>query len=172
MATKEPERWITVHGNRIPIFAGQTETEAMFDFIEKQKNKEADNKEKQIDQNKKEADKLNKQEETKKDNPNKVVNTLDEKKLGSTYNNLSPRDKATIRGLTALKQSEIDRLIEYKGKLNSSQAIKIGDKKYNCIIDYKDGKLVYTLKQGNKIIVKQGEQEKVLNQLALVASRR
>lgn len=51
--------WITVHGNHIPLFDGESKEEAINNFLETKKHE--DSKQKQILQNKAEADSRNKQ---------------------------------------------------------------------------------------------------------------
>lgn len=51
--------WITMHGNHIPLFDGESKEEAINNFLETKKHE--DSKQKQISQNKAEADKRNKQ---------------------------------------------------------------------------------------------------------------
>lgn len=59
---KEVKQWITVNGQHVPIFEGQSKQDAIDKALKHQKNvdKDEDKKEKQISQNKKEAEKLNK----------------------------------------------------------------------------------------------------------------
>ena len=61
MAQREVKQWITVNGQHIPIFEGQSKQQAIDSALKNQKkvNDEEDKKEKQIKANKKEADKLN-----------------------------------------------------------------------------------------------------------------
>jgi len=59
--SKEVKQWITVEGNHVPIFEGQSKKEAVSNFMKhvENVNKDEDKKEKQIQANKKEADRLN-----------------------------------------------------------------------------------------------------------------
>ena len=58
---KEVKQWITVNGQHVPIFEGQSKQDAIDKALKHQKNvdKDEDKKEKQIQANKKEADRLN-----------------------------------------------------------------------------------------------------------------
>lgn len=58
---KQVKQWITVNGQHVPIFEGQSKQEAVNNALKHQKsvNDDIDKKEKQIADNKKEADKLN-----------------------------------------------------------------------------------------------------------------
>ena len=60
---KEPIDWITVFGNHIPIYAGQSTDDAVKSFINKNKSQDDKNKERQIAENKKEADEKNEKED-------------------------------------------------------------------------------------------------------------
>ena len=59
MKEREVKQWITVNGQHVPIFEGQSKADAVKVAIAKQTNADADKKEKQIAANKKEAEKLN-----------------------------------------------------------------------------------------------------------------
>lgn len=61
MANREPKEWITVNGQHIPIFEGQSKQEAVDKALKKQKkvNDDHDKKDKQIEANESEADELN-----------------------------------------------------------------------------------------------------------------
>jgi len=58
---REVKQWITVEGQHIPIFEGQSKQDAVNSFIAK---KNEDTKEKQIAKNKEQADKLNGKKDT------------------------------------------------------------------------------------------------------------
>lgn len=152
---KEPVRWITARGHRIPIFEGQDEFDAIMEFREKHQNTEQYQKEEEEYKNG-----LKQNIET-----NKVINSVSNKDLGKTFNSLSTAQQSQIKGMTALVKTDMEKLVSKEIK-SSSKAVTIGGVKYNCIIENKDGNLVYTLKQGNKYLVRQDTQEKVLNQLA------
>ena len=65
---REPVSWITVNGQHVPLFAGESKADAVKRVAEntkKQTAKDANDKEKQISQHKSEADKLNNQDSNK-----------------------------------------------------------------------------------------------------------
>lgn len=62
MAKEEPIGWITLNGNHIPLYQGDSKAEAIQRFINAKVKNESETKEKQIEQAKEEADKLNEQQ--------------------------------------------------------------------------------------------------------------
>lgn len=74
MAEREVERWITVNGTKVPIFAGESEKDAINRSIAKSNS---DKREHDIAQNKEQADKLNGKDGqgTKKSTKFEVVST-------------------------------------------------------------------------------------------------
>jgi hypothetical protein len=95
---------------------------------------------------------------------------LDKSELGTHYNNLSPHDRYVINGLTNLRQADIDHL-KAKATNTSEGVATVAGKKYKCVAQFENGKIVYTLKQGNKIIVKKGKQSSILNQMAMILQK-
>lgn len=61
MAKGEPIGWITLNGNHIPLYKGDSKAEAIQRFINAKVRKEGETKDKQIEQAREEAKKLNEQ---------------------------------------------------------------------------------------------------------------
>ena len=62
MAAEEPIGWITLNGNHIPLYKGDSKAEAIQRFINSKVKKESETKEKQIEKAAEEAKNLNEQE--------------------------------------------------------------------------------------------------------------
>lgn len=106
-------------------------------------------------------------------NPNRVLNSVEWAKLGSNFQALSPVEKSTITGLLRLTKSDVEHLTSNTQNPTISDAVRIDGKKYTVTIGTNADKtnVVYTLKQGNKNIVKEGTYENVANQLAVIVER-
>lgn len=67
MTERKVKQWITVNGNRVPIFEGQSKEDAVNNFVSHSKtvDSDEDKKEKQIAESKNQADDLNKKEKIK-----------------------------------------------------------------------------------------------------------
>lgn len=95
------------------------------------------------------------------DNP---VVSFDESKAGKIFHYLGIRDRSTIGYMVSLNKKDFETLEQ--GYFKITRTIKIGGKNYKTIIDLEDNKFLFSLKQGNKYIVKNGTQVSVANQLA------
>lgn len=90
--------------------------------------------------------------------------SFDDKKAGKTYQSLPANFKKSIRD--NLKMSENMRNAKLKdGKSNISDTWKtgIGNERISVTTSVENGKLIYTVKKRNKILMRTGKKEKVAN---------
>lgn len=100
--------------------------------------------------------------------PNAVLNSVPDNELGSTFQGLSYSNKQAIRATLSLTPQDVE-FLSSDNSYTQSQGIRIKGARYNVIIGTaENGNIEYSLKKGNKNIVKQGTYQNVANQLALL----
>lgn len=100
--------------------------------------------------------------------PNAILNNVPDNQLGSTFQSLSYSNKQAIHATLRLTPQDVE-FLSSDNSYTQSQGIRIKGTRYNVIIGTgKNGKVEYSLKKGNKNIVKQGTYQNVANQLALL----
>ena len=107
---EEPESWITVKGNHIPIFAGQSKEDAIKEFLKSKTDQKEQKKEKQVQET------LTAFEKIKKSVPKEIADKMNAVNIDYTKDNELPeinKKEADDLGIEILpirlKQSIIDR---------------------------------------------------------------
>lgn len=100
-------------------------------------------------------------------NPNKVLYTVSDDKMGASFNSLSFADKSSIHGMLGLRKPDIEFFADNPTGTQTS-SVRVGGVKYTITIANNNGKIIYSLNRGKKILVKQGSYVNVANQLALL----
>lgn len=85
--SKEPIGWITVHGKHVPLFEGESKSDAISRVFDSKQSADSEKseKEKQISENEKEADKLNSESSTQSIHKRAVKELNDSKYEDGTY---------------------------------------------------------------------------------------
>ena len=99
---------------------------------------------------------------------------LDESKAGSVYQSLPWSFKNNIQVNLALSKAMRDNIDSPKPVKMTDEwttSLKGTKEKRKVITEYDNGKLYYTVKNGNKILLKQGSVEQAANQIALFYDR-
>ena len=109
--------------------------------------------------------------------PVKKSDTLaqfDPEKAGKTYQSLDATLKYNIRKNLTLSQAmrdniDSDKPVKMQDEWTTS--VRTTKEKRKVITDYANGKLTYTVKSGNKILLKDGTVEQAANQIAMYYKR-
>lgn len=101
---------------------------------------------------------------------NDILNSVPDNKMGKTFQGQNYMTKNAVKRMLALRRSDVE-FLNKSPKYTQSQSFRATSdgKRYTVIIGTDSGRnIVYTLKQGNKFIVKNGSYVNVANQIALI----
>ena len=121
MSTKQVKDWFTVNGQHIPIFEGESKSQAVNRYIA-EKNEET--KSKQISENKKQADNLNKKENKKE---NKRAYTIAERKKAQLEIVKKYNPKNPDRNQQATWVESVDDIQTWEEAMNDEWSYKDSD---------------------------------------------
>lgn len=95
---------------------------------------------------------------------------FDPEKAGKTYQSLPAMFRFNIRENLKLSQAMKDNIDSAKPVSMQDEwttKLKSATEKRKVITEYKNGKLKYTVKSGNKVLLKEGTAEQAANQIAM-----